>query len=134
MSFGSPEIDEERKHFVDLLNGFNDTVANRMGTNAVVRALSDILDFVDCHFPDEEKLSKDVGYPDADDHSQKHTQLRTLLGKTIGHARNDAADYLLIEAGLNIKEQMIDHLLNEDLKYAEYCRNSRTSPGAVDGT
>lgn len=124
MSFGNPDADEEHKLLIVLINRLNATVVDRMTTDAVVKATNDILSFVNSHFPNEEKLFKEVGYPDADDHTQKHAELKTLLGQTMERARTEASDYSLIEAGLNIKEEMINHLLNEDLKYAEYRRAS----------
>lgn len=124
MSFGNPVADEEHKQLIALINRLNVTVVDRMATDAVVKATNDILAFVNFHFPNEERLFKEVGYPDADDHTQKHAELKTLLGQTMERARTESSDYSLIEAGLNIKEEMINHLLTEDLKYAEFCRNS----------
>lgn len=122
MSVGISEIDEEHKHFIDLVNRFNESVAFRMEMSAVVKAISDILAFVDLHFPNEETLFKEFGYPDADDHAQKHAQLKILLGQINERAKTERADYLLIEAGLKIKDEIVNHLLNEDMKYAEYFR------------
>jgi hemerythrin-like metal-binding protein len=124
MSVGIAEIDEEHKNFIGLVNRFNDSVANRMDMTAVVKAIGEILDFVAYHFPNEETLFKNLDYPDADDHAQKHAQLRVLLGQISERAKSEHADYLLIEAGLRIKDEIVNHLMNEDMKYADYFRNS----------
>jgi hemerythrin-like metal-binding protein len=126
LSFGRLEIDEEHKCFIDLINRFNEAVTNRRELTDVVNTINDMVDFVDYHFTDEEELYDSVGYPDADEHKRKHAELRQLLAEILSHAKHEASEYVLIEAGLNIKEQIVDHLLNEDAKYAEYYRNNRS--------
>lgn len=133
MSVGIPEIDEEHKHFIGLVNRFNESVANRMELTAVVKVIGEILDFVDYHFPNEETLFKKFAYPEADDHAQKHAQLKTLLGQINEHAKGERTDYLWIEAGLKIKDEIVNHLLNEDMKYAEYFRDSGTALAQKNG-
>jgi hemerythrin len=124
MSVGIPEIDEDHKFFITLVNRFNESVADRMDIAEVRQRMQDIVNHTERHFADEEKLLNEFGYPDAADHARIHAQVKDELRQVMGSIPTGGTDYELIEAGLKIKQKIIDHILEEDMKYAEYHRES----------
>jgi hemerythrin len=129
MSVGIAKIDADHKQFIALVNGFNESVADRMPMTEVRKRLQDILDDAVAHFAHEERLFKEWRYPDAGDHARIHAQLVKVL-QDIKSTISYGYDTEWIEAGMKIKEALINHIQTEDMKYAAFYRNSRGAPGA----
>jgi hemerythrin-like metal-binding protein len=129
MSVGIPEIDENHKRFIALVDAFNESVAGHMTITEVQKRLVDILDDAVQHFAREERLFKEFRYPGADHHARIHAQLVSLL-QHIKSTISYVVDQECIEAALKIKEALITHIHTEDMKYAEFYRNSRGAPTA----
>jgi len=127
MSVGIPEIDEDEKQFISLVDAFNRSIVDRMDISEVKARLKTILDETERHFPDEERLLKKLRYPDVGEHVISHMQLTKLIHNVKARSENFSTEYQWIEAGLMIKEAIIDHILKEDHKYAEYFRTSRST-------
>jgi hemerythrin len=129
MSVGIPEIDEDHMRFIALVDGFHESVADGMALAEVQKRVQDILDDAVEHFAREETLLNEWRYPDADNHARRHAQLVKVLQEiksTISHGY----DAEWVEAGLKIKEALINHIKTEDMKYAEFYRNSRGTSAA----
>lgn len=124
LSFGNPEIDDEHKQFIALVSALNDSVVGRMEISEIKKKLQDIVDFVGPHFAHEEQLFKEVAYQDTDEHSLKHAQLVEMLQHSMKDANANNTDYQWIETGLKIKEEIINHVLQDDMKYADYYHDS----------
>ena len=123
MSVGIPEIDEDEKYFLHLVDEFNQSIVDRMDISEVRKRLQDIVDDSERHFSNEERLLNGRRYPKLGDHTLKHVELKNL----IRHILTDSACYTVdtewIKAGLNIKEALLNHILTADMKYAEYYRS-----------
>jgi hemerythrin-like metal-binding protein len=114
-----PEIDEEHKNFIRLINELNQAITARMSREKIQSSMQAILDDAATHFAHEEKLLKEWEYPGAEQHAKIHVQMmRTLHDITASFASN-ITDYNLIEAGLKVKQALIEHLLTEDMKYRD---------------
>lgn len=124
-----PEIDAEHQHFIGLVNELNEAIASRMDLAEIKERMQAILDDAVLHFAHEEKLFKEWGYPEAEDHAKKHAQAVLALGEIMGGFRRGGVEYEWIEAGLKVKKTLIDHLLTEDMKYRDYCRKNNPGKG-----
>ena len=129
MSVGIPEIDEDHKRFALLIGELNRAIADRMDLSEIKKRLQLILDDANRHFEHEEKLFTQWKYPDAKNHADKHAQaikaLQAIMKKLISYDLQSE----WIDAGLAVKDILINHLLTEDMKYAEFYRNSRIAAG-----
>jgi hemerythrin-like metal-binding protein len=124
MSVGIPEIDEDHKRFIALVDRFNKSVADRMAVPEIQERLQDILDDAAEHFAREERLFDQWRYPDADRHAQIHAQLLKVL-RDILSTISYGFDAEWVEAGFKIKDALMQHIQTEDMKYAEFYRISR---------
>ncbi len=116
-----PEIDAEHRHFIQLINELNEAIIARMDMEEIKRRMQAILDDAVAHFAHEEALFKEWGYPQAEQHALKHAQAIQFFRKIMEGFEHDGTEYEWIEAGLKIKQVLVEHLLAEDMKYRDYC-------------
>jgi hemerythrin len=116
-----PEIDIEHRRFIELINALNEAIIERMSLAEIQRRMQDIMDDTVVHFAHEEALFRDWGYPLADEHAKKHKQAVQALNDIMIRFKRDRSDYDWIDAGLQVKQVLIEHLLNEDMKYRDFC-------------
>lgn len=128
MSVGISEIDVDHKRFISLINEFNRAIVDRMDLSEIKKRLQLILDDAERHFDHEERLFKKWEYPDADNHANKHAQIIKALHATMEKFMSYDLMSGWIAAGQAVKDILITHILAEDMKYAEYYRNSRQVP------
>ena len=122
MSVGIPEVDEDHRHFVELVNAFNQSIVNRADLDEVKQGLQLIFDDAREHFAHEEKLFREWRYPDMEDHAREHAQILKALHNIITQSLSYDLYSEWIEAGMQIKDVLIDHILKEDMKYAGFYR------------
>ncbi len=129
MSVGIPEIDEDHKRFLLLTEELNRAIVDRMALEEIQARMQDILDDAIRHFAHEEKLFKEWHYPDAEEHAAKHKSVVRALQALQDRFVNYGLPAEWITVGLEVKEILINHLLTEDMKYAEYFRKTgKTAP------
>jgi hemerythrin len=131
LSVHIPEIDAEHRQFIYLVNELNEAIGSRMDVGEIKKRMRAILDDAVQHFAHEEELFREWGYPDADEHMIKHEQVLKSLSQIMGNFERGGMEYEWIEAGLKVKEALIGHLLDEDMKYRDYCLGSGVLPKAV---
>ena len=116
-----PEIDAEHQHFIQLINELNEAIIARMDMAQIKKRMQAILDDAVAHFTHEEELFREWGYPEAEEHAQKHAQAVLVLGEIMRGFERGGIEYEWIAAGLKVKQVLIEHLLTEDMKYRDYC-------------
>lgn len=120
LSVHIPEIDAEHRQFICLINELNEAIIGRKDVEEIKKRMQALMDDAVKHFAHEEVLFREWGYPEADEHAIKHAQaVRALSGIMVNFQRG-GVDYEWIEAGLKVKEALIMHMLNEDMKYRDY--------------
>ncbi len=124
MSVGIPEIDEDHKRFIFLIDELNRAIAGRLGQDEIQIRLQLILDDAARHFAHEERLFKEWKYPDAEDHANRHANLTRSLQALQDRFINYGLPSEWIDVGLEVKDILINHLLTEDMKYAEFYCNA----------
>ena len=111
-----PEIDAEHQHFIRLVNGLNEAIIARMNKKKIKSRMQAILDDAAMHFAHEEAVFKEWGYPDAEEHAQIISFLNEIM-ESVDHGK---MAHGWLEAGLEMKQVLIQHILNEDMKYRDY--------------
>ncbi len=129
MSVGIPEIDEDHKHFISLMNELNRSITQGNAPTEIKQRLQVIIDDAVQHFAHEERLFKEWQYPDVSSHAKIHAHTLKELNAIMGEFVPYGLDSAWVEAGTRIKSILINHILTEDMKYAEFYRN-RCNAGA----
>lgn len=120
LSVNIQEIDFEHQHFIRLVNELNEAIIGRMSKKEIKSRMRAILDDALTHFAHEEALFKEWGYPYAEAHARRHAQIIIFLNEIMGGIDHGKMARGWLEAGLAMKQVLVQHLLNEDLKYRDY--------------
>lgn len=128
LSVGIPQIDEEHQHFIQLVNELNRAIVQRADFAEIKQMMQSILDDAVVHFEHEEAFFKQWGYPDAEDHAEKHAQAVRNFTQIMANLTRGGVEFEWIKAGLAIKQSLIDHLLNEDFKYRDFYQARELNP------
>ena len=84
---GVRAIDEQHRHFVDLINRMSACTDADIRAESGRKLVVEILDYAGMHFAMEEGLMRQYHYPDIDAHAHEHRNLEaTLAGKAVGLA------------------------------------------------
>jgi hemerythrin len=119
---GIPEIDEDHRRLVGLINDLDDVLEGDGDLQRIGMVIDALVDYTHYHFTREEALMAEIGYEEAVDHALAHAQFGHFLGELVGACmlapgRDTAArvrDYL--------QEWLVDHILVEDMKFVTLFR------------
>ncbi|HTG01692.1 MAG TPA: bacteriohemerythrin [Nitrospirota bacterium] len=114
-----PEIDEQHKKLVDLINEMYDAMGEGKGGEMLGRVITELAAYTLHHFETEERLLLERRYPELDEHRQMHNWLASKardLEDTYasGHIPTTIEVMLLLTNWLNA------HIFEEDRKYVPY--------------
>ena len=124
LSVGIPEIDAEHRLFIARVNDVNRAIVNLENKGIVERLMELMLIEAARHFRNEIQLLKARQFPDTAEHVKKHDQLSDRLDCLIDDFRQDDPSFLWAMKGLRIKQLLVEHLLQEDMKFKEYFAQS----------
>ncbi len=74
-SVGVPEIDHEHQELIDLINAAHAKLGDMHARHLVADFLGEIYARISAHFALEEKLMRDQGYDEYEDHKADHERL-----------------------------------------------------------
>ena len=116
LSVGVPEIDAEHRQFVARVNELNKAIVECKDKPTVERLLDLMLMEATHHFWHEQQLLAQWQYPQRAAHAAKEFE------------RADVSFTWALK-GLHIKQLLVDHLLQEDMKYRDFLRTRKNSSG-----
>ena len=120
LSVGIPEIDDEHRRFISRVNDVNRAIVELEDKVTVERLLDLMLMEATGHFRNEVRLLQSRQYPHTADHARKHEQLSEQFSCLIEEFRKDNLSYVWALKGLRLKQLLVEHLLQEDMKFKEY--------------
>ena len=120
LSVGVPEIDKEHQQFIARVNDVNRAIVEAQDKVTVERLMDLMLMEATRHFRHEQQLLDKWKYPKAKDHAKKHEQLISQFNRTIKEFREDEISFVWALKGLRIKQLLVEHLLQEDMKYRDF--------------
>lgn len=126
MSVGIPEIDEDHKRFISLIDELNLSITQRMKATEIKKRLQHVIEDANQHFEQEEKFFRERGYPNAEGHTRSHNNVKNTLKKIQDSFIPYGLEAEWLDAALVIKQILISHILTEDMQYANYFKSLKT--------
>ncbi len=120
LSVGIPEVDREHQRFLSLVNDLVAFIAEGKGKAQIERQMRLVLADTISHFEHEERLFLEYGYPEAERHAGLHSQIRKRLFRVMGDIRASDPDSTWADKALQVRQLLVDHLIQEDAKYRGY--------------
>ena len=120
-NLGIPEIDEQHKKIVELINTLNDAFMKNETKGKLGGILDQMADYAVYHFRAEEDLFKGRNFPFAKEHIQQH-ELFTKKVKDY-KAKFEAGQSITFQVLIFLRKWLTNHILDADREYADLVRN-----------
>jgi hemerythrin-like metal-binding protein len=122
--FGISEMDEQHKHFAELLNRFYEGLVDQNTKDQLLVLLNESIDYTHYHFSEEEKMMQDIGYAALIDQKKMHRDIENRIENFKEKILLDKP-VLSMEVVNEIKSWFIYHIQIEDRKYVELYKRVR---------
>lgn len=117
-SVGNAVLDADHRKLIDILNQIYDAWMGQSSTVELGLLFDQLMDYTDGHFSREESKLSSRDYADLTRHHAAHERLRELVHAFRSrHLAGQQADKLTEEMAKFLKSWLMDHILEEDMKY-----------------
>jgi hemerythrin len=126
---GMPEIDDQHKGLLDLINQVWNAVVNKAPIREQIRLVEELEHYTISHFTAEETFLKSVDYPEFEQHKLLH---EAFVKRVAAEKANLAAHgYLGLDIMHFLNDWLINHILGADKKYAQFARGQKKTSSLV---
>jgi len=116
---GIETIDDQHKHFLNLLNNLNDEIQRKNSDETLQTAINSIFNYGMFHFRAEEKILSSCGYPEIEHQRQEHSFfVRQVKEMETSYQTGNLTRLGSVVSFL--RECFINHIMIEDKKYAAF--------------
>lgn len=119
LSVGVGQFDREHMKMIDMINMLHAAMKEGKGKEILARILDDLSNYTRTHFETEEKVLKQNGYPDFENHKKQHDKLVLEVAKIVKNYHNDNKPL-----PAHIMQFLVDwlttHITGEDKKYGPF--------------
>lgn len=117
-SVGNPVLDADHRKLIDILNQIYDAWQTHSSSLELGKLFDELMDYTDHHFSREESKLAARDFPELARHHAAHERLRELVHAFRSrHLAGHKADALTEEMAKFLKSWLMDHILEEDMKY-----------------
>lgn len=128
LSVGVLEMDYQHCQLMEMLNDLHDAIKRGRRAEKLMPMLERLIGRTIDHFRDEEEFMKSIGFPDMEEHRQKHEDLVTEIQVRYcrfkegnGGTPMEMMEYLLA--------WVANHLESDDMKYGAYAQSQGVPSG-----
>lgn len=118
-SVGVSELDNQHKKIIEVINELHTNRDLTSQSDNLHNILGRIIIYAQNHLDYEEKLLRENGYPDFEDHLEKHREYKLKVSDfavDILEYKEDLPTELLDY----LNQWWVDHILKEDMKYKSF--------------
>jgi hemerythrin len=127
-SLGIQAIDEQHKGFFEASHRLYDAILNCEGEKMVEESVEFLRDYANRHFQTEEGYMAKHAYPHLDQHKNLHTEFLEVLDGMIDELELFGPSQHLADRALEISQEwLINHIIEEDTRYAQYIKDKINS-------
>jgi len=120
---GNVNIDIQHKRLVEALNKLLEACSKGQGRSKLKKFTEFLYEYTTTHFEDEEKLQKEIGYPDYISHKKYHEDFKKAVLEIMEELERDGPNIVLTgKINSKIGDWLVSHIKREDFKIAEYIR------------
>jgi hemerythrin len=132
LATGVLAVDAQHQYIFEQAARFEEAVNRGDPTYSLERLFAALSDYARIHFETEERLMREMAYPDVADHVREHSEFTRRLSSLIPHfeAEGDSQALLAALSGL-IDSWLTQHISSSDQRIADFMRERAAGPGAI---
>ena len=121
LSVGIPEIDRQHRRLMEIIEELGKAMKERRGQEEAARVVGKLVAYVRNHFELEERLFREHGYPESQEHMRRHLE---FTRRAHGFRQQAEAGTLLLSVEIMrfLRDWWMTHITVEDQKYAPFLR------------
>jgi hemerythrin len=120
LSLGIPEIDDQHRVFIDMVNRLNTFSRSRASREELRTILADLVCYAEVHFSDEEGWMQRSGYPQFQEHAQEHSTAAATIHDMM--FRDIEGLELYGALGAFLMPWMVSHIMKHDKAFGEWLK------------
>lgn len=122
---GVVKIDEQHKELIRLINQVHFEMAEGKEKSSLIILFEELFNYVMIHFATEEQMMKKYRYEEFENHQKQHIKLKeNMLKKKTEYEEKKII--LSMRIMILLKEWLQNHILETDLKFADYMKSNRS--------
>jgi hemerythrin len=123
-ALGIQAIDEQHKGFFEACHRLYDAILNCEGEKMVEESVAFLRDYASRHFQTEESFMAKHAYPHLEQHKKLHTEFLEVLDSLMDELELFGPSQHLADRALEISQEwLINHIIEEDTRYAQYIKD-----------
>ncbi len=119
LSVGVPELDNQHKKLIDLVNNFFEALKSGSSSSVIGASMPVLQNYVNKHFAEEEAFMKKIGYPKIAEHHAIHVELGEKVEK-LSAALASGKEVNALKVGQFFKNWLVEHIVREDSQYGKF--------------
>ncbi len=119
LSVKIPEIDEQHKKLVSIINQLHDAMIKRAGQQVLGGLLNELIDYTVTHFQTEEKYMRGTTFPGYLTHKRQHDDL-TKQAVELKAKFEAGQPCMTLEVMDFLKEWLTKHIQGSDKQYTDH--------------
>ncbi len=117
LNIGVSEIDRDHQEAINLISELITATLELRRLDVILHKMQRVLDHTKAHFAAEEEFLRRWRYHDVRRHAQEHESILRKFGELMASITNNTAVEEWTVAALHVRNTLIEHFLNEDLKF-----------------
>jgi hemerythrin len=118
-SVGMETMDNQHKHFLNLLNNLGDEIQRKNSPEMVEMSINRLFNYAMIHFRDEEKILSTCGYPEIEQQRREHSFFVKQVKEM--EASHQGGNLVRLESVVSfLRDWFINHIMTEDKEYASF--------------
>ncbi len=113
------ELDQHHRTLIDILNGIYDNCLRSDATECIMPKISQLLEYAQYHFREEESYMSRIEYFERDEHVEQHAMFIFKI-KEMQQAYEGNEHELTKSVLVFLGKWLLHHVLEEDRKYAKH--------------
>jgi len=122
-SVNEPHIDEQHKKLLDEINILLESIMNGSSSEKIDEVVNFLEQYVNEHFAYEEQYMLEHNYPELEEHKKGHHDFSVQYNIFKDDLKkHDSVEKLAMEVEKYMGEWWVNHICDEDHKYARYIK------------
>lgn len=120
---GIKAVDEEHRKLVDQIEAMYKCIRDKEPQETVERVLTEIVEYTQTHFSNEESLMEEKEYPGVEEHRAQHLSLIAEVGEYKERLLQNFPDGRQ-ELYRFLREWLINHIMESDKAFGDFVTSS----------